>query len=288
MATRLNFSHLYYFFVVAKLGSVKEAALKLHVSQPTVSDQIRLLEEYFECKLFERKNRALFLTKEGLVALDYAEKIFDIGTELTGRLKNRINLPKKTLDIGITQVMGPYFLYDTILPLFEQEEVALNFSENKRHILLAELEEGNIDMIFTDNREGITSSMASYRVGINRTFAVAHKRFKKYEKGFPRSLTHIPFFGHTPESPLKYEIDLFFSKNNITPRNVGSADDIELLQLVTKRGIAFTIMPEVAVKKIRNDDVIILGELEEFQSQVWAIVKKSYEGIGTQIFSKGG
>jgi len=41
---RLNFSHFFYFYIVAKEGSIKFAAEKLFVSQPTISDQIKLLE----------------------------------------------------------------------------------------------------------------------------------------------------------------------------------------------------------------------------------------------------
>ena len=66
---RLNFNHFYYFYIVAREGSIKSAAEKLFVSQPTISDQLKLLEEYFECKLFERKHRQLSLTKEGELAL---------------------------------------------------------------------------------------------------------------------------------------------------------------------------------------------------------------------------
>ena len=62
----LNHKHLFYFYVVAKEGSVKAAAEKLYVSQPTVSDQIRLLEEFFECKLFVREHRSLSLTKDNV------------------------------------------------------------------------------------------------------------------------------------------------------------------------------------------------------------------------------
>ena len=44
---RINFNHLYYFYIVSKEGSIKSTSEKLHVSQPTISDQIKLLEEYF-------------------------------------------------------------------------------------------------------------------------------------------------------------------------------------------------------------------------------------------------
>ncbi|MFZ8934370.1 MAG: LysR family transcriptional regulator [Bacteriovoracaceae bacterium] len=281
---RLNFNHLFYFYIVSKEGSIKATSEKLHVSQPTISDQIKLLEEYLESKLFERRNRSMILTKEGRLALDYAEKVFDYANELTFRLRNKIKLPKKSMDIGITQFMSHYFLYDSITPLFNQSEISINIKENQRHLLLAELEEGNIDMVFTDTKDDLSNSMRAYRVGVNKTFAVAHKKFQKYKKGFPESLNNLPFFNYTNESFLKYEIDLFFTKNNLSPKIIGEADDVDFLEIVTSKGLAFTIVPEVAQKRFcQNNNVIILGELKELQTSVWGIIKNSYKGLGYKL-----
>ena len=48
----LNYHHLRYFWVVAKEGSLKKAAEKLHVSQPSISEQIKELEEALERRCF--------------------------------------------------------------------------------------------------------------------------------------------------------------------------------------------------------------------------------------------
>lgn len=281
---RMNFNHLFYFYIVSKEGSIKASAEKLYVSQPTISDQIKLLEEYFGCQLFERKNRSLTLTKEGKLALDYAEKIFNLSNEITYRLRNKIQLPKRSIDIGITHFMSHYFLYEKILPLFDQDEISVNVKENERHILLAELEEENLDMIFTDSKEGISSSMCAYRIGVNKTFAVAHKKFKTNKVKFPECINQIPFFNYTNESFLKYEIDLFFKKNGLTPRIIGEADDMDLFEVVTGKGLAFTIVPEVAKNRLcLNKDIIVLGELEELQTSVWGIIKNTYNGLGYKL-----
>ena len=50
----LNFNHLYYFHVVASEGSVKAAADRLGLTQPTVSEQIRSLERDLDVQLCER------------------------------------------------------------------------------------------------------------------------------------------------------------------------------------------------------------------------------------------
>jgi LysR family transcriptional activator of nhaA len=285
---RLNFSHFYYFYIVAKEGSIKSAAEKLFVSQPTISDQIKLLEEFFESKLFIREHRQLSLTGEGKLALEYAEEIFSKSRELTSRLRNDIKLPKTSFDIGMTPYMGQYFLYDFIMPLFEQKDYTVNLKQDSRHILLAELEEGNIDMIFTDEKDSLPSGFNTYKVGHNKTFVVAHKKFRKFKRGFPESLTDIPYYAYNSnESKLKYEIDVFFRQHNITPRIIGEGDDIDLFQTVTEKGLAFSIVPESAKTRFcMNKDVIVLGEIEELQTTVWGVLKLNERGLGYQ-FLKG-
>ncbi|MBL8848221.1 MAG: LysR family transcriptional regulator, partial [Planctomycetaceae bacterium] len=58
----LNYLHLYYFWSVAREGSITRACASLHVTQPTVSMQIRRLEQALGAKLFERVGRGLRLT----------------------------------------------------------------------------------------------------------------------------------------------------------------------------------------------------------------------------------
>lgn len=281
---RMNFNHLFYFYIVAKEGSIKLAAERLHVSQPTISDQIKLLEEYLDNLLFERKNRSLCLTKAGELTLEYCEKIFELSKELTFRLKHNVKLPKKSIDIGITQLMSPYFLYERILPLFNQDEISIKIRENQRHLLLADLEEGEVDMVFTDTKDSIGPNMSAFRLGLNRTYVVAHKKYKKLKRKFPESLGQNPFFHYTSDSSLKFEIDLFFAKNNIGPKIIGEADDIEVLQMVTEHGIAFTIVPEVAKNRLcLNPDIVVLGEIEELQTSVWGVIRSDYKGIGYQL-----
>ena len=276
---RLNFNHFYYFYIVAKEGSVKAAAEKIHVSQPTVSDQLKLLEEFFDCKLFERKNRGLHLTREGEVALDYAERAFGLAREVTTRLRNKVKLPKTSLDIGMSLNMTPYFIYESLLPFFDHNEYTVNIVENERHLLLAELEEGNIDFLISNTRDGILPSMKATKVGKNRTYVLAHKSFKKYVKDFPASLNEIPFFNYSKEAALRYEIELYFSKYGLSPRSIGEGDDIDLFEVIVKSGKGFVMVPEVGKNRIcQSKDVIVLGEVEDLETNTWCISKKDYQG----------
>ncbi|HEX6161509.1 MAG TPA: LysR family transcriptional regulator, partial [Thermoanaerobaculia bacterium] len=75
----LNYHHLLYFWVVAREGSIARATGKLNLTQPTISTQLRMLEESLGEKLFEKSGRNLVLTEAGRIAFRYAEEIFALG-----------------------------------------------------------------------------------------------------------------------------------------------------------------------------------------------------------------
>jgi len=86
---QLNFHHLFYFWRVARLGHLTQAASELHVSQSALSAQIRQLEQRLGEDLFTRQGRRLQLTDTGQLVLAYAENIFGLGQEMLGRLQGQ-------------------------------------------------------------------------------------------------------------------------------------------------------------------------------------------------------
>ena len=78
----LNYHHLLYFWAVAKEGSLRKASEVLHLSQSSISSQIKQLEESLGAPIFARTKRRLILTDTGQTVLDYAEEIFSLGHEL--------------------------------------------------------------------------------------------------------------------------------------------------------------------------------------------------------------
>ena len=63
----LNYHHLLYFWTAAREGSITKACRKLHLTQPTVSGQIRALEKSLKAELFERSGRSIALTDTGRI-----------------------------------------------------------------------------------------------------------------------------------------------------------------------------------------------------------------------------
>lgn len=78
-ASWLNYHHLRYFHTVAAEGSLRLAAEKLRISQPSISTQIKVLEAALGERLFRRSGRSLVLTEFGRVVQTYATDIFALG-----------------------------------------------------------------------------------------------------------------------------------------------------------------------------------------------------------------
>ena len=80
--TNINFRHLYYFWIVAKEGSVTKAAERLGLAIQTVSAQLAQLEQTTGRSLFNVQGRRMVLTEAGRIAMRYADQIFLLGEKL--------------------------------------------------------------------------------------------------------------------------------------------------------------------------------------------------------------
>ncbi|MFV1995831.1 MAG: LysR family transcriptional regulator, partial [Verrucomicrobiales bacterium] len=147
----LNYHHLYYFWIAAKEGSIGKAGQALHLSQPTVSTQIKALESSLEEPLFLRSRRGLKLTDSGRMAFDYANEIFTLGKEFQENLKGIGTDRPARLRVGISDVLPKLVSYRLLAPVLEIEKpVRLICEEDKTEALLAELSIHRLDLVIAD------------------------------------------------------------------------------------------------------------------------------------------
>ncbi|HWK53621.1 MAG TPA: hydrogen peroxide-inducible genes activator [Hyphomicrobiales bacterium] len=148
----LNFSlkQLRYFLVASRHRSLRQAALELGITQPSLSAQLKLLEETLGVKLFERTRGGVSLTPmgrdmliEASQAVSAAEAILDTATFATKG-------PTGTFRLGTTPSLGPYSL-PWILPSVRQSYRGVKFfvQEAPSTLLVSRLKSGQYDFIFT-------------------------------------------------------------------------------------------------------------------------------------------
>src|SRR3569832_2227594 len=101
----MNYNHLYYFWMVAREGSVVSAAKALMVSQPSVSIQLKELERSLGHQLFDRTGRGLKLTDSGRIAITYANEMFSLSRDLTRALDRQPTDRPLKMTVGVADVI---------------------------------------------------------------------------------------------------------------------------------------------------------------------------------------
>ncbi len=105
----ITIKHLLIFKEVARVKSMSKAAKNLYISQPSISQKIQEIEEYYHIKLFQRYSKSLGISEEGEIFLSYANKILDQLEEMDEIFFNaKDNI---TIKIGATLTVG-----STIMP----------------------------------------------------------------------------------------------------------------------------------------------------------------------------
>ena len=106
----INFNQLRDFYQVAKNLNFTIAANNLYITQPAVSAQVKLFEDYCNLKLFKKKGRKIYLTAEGEVLYDYAQKIFEYEREIESAIEDMRELKRGILRLGTTKTYARYFM----------------------------------------------------------------------------------------------------------------------------------------------------------------------------------
>jgi aminoethylphosphonate catabolism LysR family transcriptional regulator len=107
----MRLAHLRSFFAVARHRGFTAGARALHVSQPTVTAQVRALEETYAIELFTRRGRNVALTAAGEALYGIAERIFEQEEEALALLQNTGELRAGRLRVG---AVGPYHVMEML------------------------------------------------------------------------------------------------------------------------------------------------------------------------------
>jgi len=272
----LNYHHLRVFWTAAREGGVTRASEKLHVSQPTVTTQIRALERALGQKLFARSGRRLILTDSGRSAYRYADEIVGLGEELMDRMKGGSPGREIRLTVGIADVLPKLIAYRILEPgLRLPEPVRVEGIEDTPERLLAELAVFGLDVVLTDAPMGPTVRVRAHNHLLGECAVSvfgADRLARRYRRGFPRSLDGAPFLLPRQHSALRLGLDDWFEREKVRPHIVGEFDDSALLKALGQAGVGLFPAPSpIAGEVCRQYGVRSLGTLESVRQRFYAI-----------------
>jgi LysR family transcriptional regulator, transcriptional activator of nhaA len=235
----LNLHHLYYFWTVAKEGSIAKACQKLFLSQPAISAQIIQLEKSLGKKLFERQKRRLRLTAEGELVQGYAEDIFSRSQELLDALRDRPEGHHFAIQIGIVDQVPKQVARRIVSEILRfQGDTRITVHEGTLPALLAELRAHALDLVVSDMDVPMGGGHGYIRTEIGQLQAawVVAPAMVQHLPAFPKGLGELPLLVPTPGSPLRAEVERFFHHAQVVPRILAEIQDVELLRLMVLDG----------------------------------------------------
>jgi LysR family transcriptional regulator, transcriptional activator of nhaA len=272
----LNYHHLLYFWTVARAGSIAKASEELRLAQPTISAQLKLLEQSLGHKLFERQGRKLVLTDVGRTVLRYADDIFRLGNELKNVLHG---LPaagqQLRLSVGVTDVIPKLVAERLLQPAFESSPVPrITCREGSLPQLLAALALHELDVVLADSPSPEPVSVRSFNhlLGKCGVSFFASSRLAHLAHGFPRSLDGAPILLPSEASSIRRSLELWFDDQQLYPLVVGDFDDSALLKAFGQRGHGVFAMPSIIAAEVcRQFDVSVIGHTDDIETCFYAI-----------------
>ncbi len=274
---QLNYHHLRLFRAVVREGGVTRAARVLHLAQPTVSAQVRALEDAVGVPLFERSGRSLVLTETGRTVYRYAEEIFAIGRDLAadlaggggGRAPRRVGVSGALPRLTTVRLLAPgLHLDDATAPPF-----VCRVGKTER--LAAELAAHDLDLVLADApvAPALRLPTTSLLLGASAvTVFGAPALVAKVRREFPASLDGQPFLLPAPDSALRRSLDAFFAARGIRPDVRAEIEDLGLLQAFGRLGVGLFAAPSVVEREIRlSYDVGAAGVLPGVKERFYAV-----------------
>jgi LysR family transcriptional activator of nhaA len=251
----LNYNHLYYFHVAATAGSVANAAQRLGVTQPTVSEQVKALERVLGITLFERQPSGLKLTEAGRITFEHTSIMFRAGERLAEALGHKAPVAPHTLKVGISGAVGRSTTTDFMMPLLALPGCVPSIRAGDTMELMRELRTGELDLLLCEADPPEATRRGLEIVQLERITLVGVA---------PPDLEPAPdwqdvgLVNYRNSSAFRWEVETFLETRGLRPRTVAEADDALFLVEAAARGRHVAFVPRSVAR-----DAIATGRLKQ-------------------------
>jgi LysR family transcriptional activator of nhaA len=270
----LNYHHLLYFWTAAREGGVTRAAKKLRLAQPTVSEQIKRLEELLGSPLFERKGRTLVLTEFGRTIFGYADEIFSLGRELMDAAKTQGAGRPRRLVVGVADVLPKLIVYRLLEPALKLG-IELVCREDHVDQLLAGMSIHEVDLVLSDSPVGANVGVRAFNHLLGESsisFFAIKEQALRLKRGFPASLNAERFLYPEAQTVLRRSLDQYFEDNDVHPTFAAEFADLALAMSFGQAGAGIFAGPTVIEREIKKQyGVGVIGRAKQLSERYYAI-----------------
>ncbi|WP_409345601.1 LysR family transcriptional regulator [Paenibacillus sp. MBLB4367] len=252
----MDIRQLRYFIAIAEERTISAAARRLHIAQPPLSQQLKLMEDQLGVCLVERTNKRLSLTEAGQTLYKHALKIAKYMEESETEVKEAGSGLKGKLTLGINTLSHPEL--PGLLQAFRSRypKVTYKIQQNESALLCKLVKERIVDL-------------AIIRLPLDlNDFSVLHFRTEPFyfvtpgkQEPVRRTVTFEFIAEHPLAIPSSEGLGVYhlvweaFSSRNLKPDFICECSDIAMMMELVASGFASAIVPENVLKLHRRDNV---------------------------------
>jgi DNA-binding transcriptional LysR family regulator len=278
----ITFKEIKYFIAVSEELNFRKAAKKLNISQPPLSQQIKLLEEKIGFKLLNRDKSHVSLTLAG-------NKFLRDSYDITSKIKRSILIGKKisrgeigTLRIGFSTLASFYILPDVISKFYKSYKgVELQLKEMRTENIIKEILDKKIDLGFAGKKiiNKDIKSISLYKekiiLAINKNNPLSKK--KNISISDIKNENFILFPKSKGAVGLYDKIIEFCKKANFEPNVIQEAYELEVILGLVSGGMGIALIPENSGKLYLNN--IIFKKFKENSpiSEIYLLIRTNEE-----------
>lgn len=284
----MELRHLRYFITVAEELNFSRAALRLYTAQPSLSQQIKDLEEEVGAKLLHRTKRKVELTEEGIVFLEQARLTLEQADKAISMTRQVLKSRQQQLTIGFVPVVEmkifPYVLPNLRLqaPDLKIELISMNNTEQ-----INALKKGEIDIAFTRDDTNDEEIQSHFVLKEPLIFLLPKNHpLSRYDRIPVKALNNIDFIIPSEEQSyvLHHTILNFAKMHNIKFNIVQKADNILFNTNSIGMGLGCTILPAYIESIMPNNTITKSLDVDLPYLDLFVSYGKSKKSTGTEQF----
>lgn len=256
--------HLRYLLAVADHGGFTRAAEALHVSQPTLSQQIRQLEETLGVSLFDRTSRTVKATDAGEAYIECARRVL-VELEAGKRALHDVkDLSRGTLRLAMTPTFMAYLVGPMVRDYVARfPNIRLQIFELSMDDIEAGLADDSLDIAiaFTQVRNADIESIPAFTETLGVMVGRDHPLYERQAALSAEEMAQLDFALLAQDFVTRTRIDEYFAQEQVTPNVVIEVNSVSTLLEVIRHTAIATILPEpIATEDRALRRIPLLGE----------------------------
>lgn len=282
---------LKYFVSVVESQSIAEAARQLHISQPSISVAIKMLEDVFNQQLLVRHHaQGVSLSANGRRVYERAKELLRLSNELEQDSREEDELVSGNISIGCFESAAPLYM-PRLVAGFKRlcPDISIQLYDGEQHELMQGLHRGRFDLAFLYDLELESTIVKEALNAPHRPYALlaANHRLARQKAVTLTELASEPMILLDAVPSKSYFIDIF-TQAGLSPRVAYSSPSIEMVRCMVGQGLGFSVLVTRPCTSMTYDgEVLVQLDIQDdmpASTLIMAYLKNNEPTRATRLF----